>query len=522
MKMHKIFKFILFYAVFNCFGVHVMAATTFLQNTLSPDKYVSPIYLNEIDTIVNEALKTFNVPGVAIGLVVDNQVILSRGYGLRKVDEQLPVTQHTLFPIASCTKAFTTFLLGQLVDEGKVAFDDQVIKYIPEFSLIDQDLTVNLTIRDLLAHRTGIARHDPIWVYLKISRSEIIPLLRHFEPACGLRQEFQYNNFMYAIAGIIIERVTGQSWEDAISARILRPLEMNDSNISIEQLKSNLNFSFPHAEINDIAVTVPFRDLYAVNPGGGINSNIIDMIKWIRLHLSKGSFQGIIQAETLQEMQTLHMTFPPSSNISEEIYQLGYGLGWFIGKYRGHDLISHGGDIDGFSSDVSLLPTEGIGLVILTNSSSDGRYVISSVRNQIFDKILGKESINWQKKMQEMRDKIKIELKKFLENFKITTQIAYPVQSLINYVGSYEHPSYGVFDLSIENNHLIASYGETKTPLYLKSENVFSGQWNVLLAYGINPIVDITFFKNESGEIYKIEIPFEEFRSAKPIIFMRK
>ncbi|MBA3815068.1 MAG: serine hydrolase [Parachlamydiaceae bacterium] len=498
--------------------------TTFLKNR-SPDKYVSPIDFNEIDKIVNEALETFNVPGAAIGLVVDDQIILSRGYGLCKVDEQLPVTKHTLFPIASCTKAFTALLLGQLVDEGKIAFDDQVIKYIPEFSLLDQDLTLNLTIRDLLAHRTGIARHDPIWINLKISRSEIIPLLRYFEPACGLRQEFQYNNFMYALAGIVIERVTGQSWEEAISARILRPLEMKDSNISIEQLKSNLNFSFPHAEVNDIAVTVPFRDLYAINPAGGINSNVIDMTKWVRLHLAKSNFQDIIQGETLQEMQTMQMIISSSassSNNSEEIYQLGYGLGWLIGKYRGFDLISHGGDIDGFSSDISLLPTERIGFVILTNSSSDGRYVISSVRNQIFDKILGKESTNWQKKMQETRDKAKIELKEFLENFKISTQITFPTQALIKYCGSYEHPSYGVFDLRIENDRLIASYGETKTTLYFKSENVFSGQWNVLLAYGINPIIDISFFKNESGEVYKIEIPFEKFRSAKPIIFMRK
>jgi len=180
-----------------------MAATTFLQTTPSPDKYISPVDLNEIETIVNEALKTFNVPGVAIGLVADDRIILSRGYGVRKVDEQLPVTKHTLFPIASCTKAFTALLLGQLIDEGKIAFDDQVIKYIPEFSLLDQDFTLNLTIRDLLAHRAGIARHDPIWVYLKLSRSEVIPLLRHLEPACGLRQEFQYNNFMYTIAGIV-------------------------------------------------------------------------------------------------------------------------------------------------------------------------------------------------------------------------------------------------------------------------------------------------------------------------------
>lgn len=497
-----------------------MAASPSLKTTLPSQKFV--LSIDELDIIVNDALKAFNVPGMALGLVIDNQLILSQGYGVRKVDEELPVTEHTLFPIASCTKSFTALLLGQLVDEGKIAFDDPVIKYIPEFSMLDQDLARNLTIRDLLAHRTGVARHDSIWVYLEISRSKVIELLSHFEPICGLRQEFQYNNFMYTIAGIVIERVLGQSWEDAMSSRLLRPLEMKDSNMSLEQLKISSNFSFPHAEINGITAVVPFCNLYPVNPGGGINSNIVDMAKWVRLQLSRENLQNMIQSETLQEMQTMQIAFSSSPNSDEAIYQLGYGLGWLIGKYRGHDLISHGGDIEGFSSDVSLLPAEGVGLIILTNSGSDGRYVISSVRNWIFDKILAKGNTDWIKKMQEIHDKTKLELKEVLENFKVTSQFIYPVQSLKEYIGSYEHPSYGVIDLNIESNHLVASYGKTKVILYFKSENVFSGQWDVLLAYGINPIIDITFFKNPSGDTYQVEVPFEQFRSAKSITFMRK
>lgn len=505
------FKLILFFFVFHTFGAHVMATSN----------YISRISVDEVNTIVNEALQTFNVPGAALGLVIDDEIILSQGYGVRKVNEQSLVTEQTSFPIASCTKAFTALLLGQLVDEGKISLDDLVIKHIPEISSFHPAVAINLTIRDLLAHRTGMARHDPIWLYLKIARSEIIPRLSHCETVCGLREEFKYNNFMYAIAGIIIEKVTGESWEEALHSRILKPLKMVDTNTSIEQLKKKSNYSSPHAEIMGKAVTIPFRDLHAINPGGGINSNIIDMTKWVRFHLSENRSKDLIQTETLKEMQTMQITFSSYPNNCAEVYQSGYGLGWFIGKYREHQYISHGGNIDGFASDVSLLPTQGIGLIILTNSGNNGRYVISSVRNQIFDKILRKEDVNWPHKMQEAQDKARIEMEGFLEDFKRTTEIFHPVESLKEFVGLYEHPSYGVFDLSINHDHLLATYGEAKIPLYYKSENVFSGQWDVLLYFGINPIIDITFFKDEEGEIQKIEVPFEFYRSAKPITFKR-
>lgn len=472
------------------------------------------ISIEDFDVFVNEVLQSFNVPGVAIGMVLKDQIIFSQGYGYRKVDKQLPVTESMLFPIASCTKAFTSFLLAQLVDENKLAFDDPVVKYVPEFSLLDEDLANNVTIRDLLAHRTGVVRHDPIWVYLEFPRVRVISLLKYFQSNFGLRQKFQYNNFMYTIAGIVIERVTQQSWEEALRSRLLQPLEMKDTNSSIEQLQMSCDFSCPYAEVMGTNIEIPFRNLHSINPGGGINSNIIDMTKWIRLQLSK--------SKTLQEMQSIQMPFSLDCDKSEVICQLGYGLGWMIGKYRGIDFINHGGDIDGFSSDVSLLPTEGLGIVILTNSSTNGHYVISCIRNHIIDKLLKKEATDWVKKAQIMRNKTKVTLQESLDSFSEIKKTSCCVQNLHDYVGFYQHPSYDVLEVNIEDSHLIVSFGTMKLPLYCKSESVFTGQSFVLLAYGINPLIDFTFFRDKAGMVYQVQVPFENFRLAEPILFIKK
>lgn len=502
-------------------GAGIMSATSSNYETISLEGF--NLSTQDIDNIANDAIQKFDVPGASISIVMNDQIILSRGYGFSDLDKQLPVTEYTLFPIASCTKAFTALILGQLVEEGKIEFDDPVQKYIPELYLVDQERTSRLTIRDLLAHRTGVARHDPIWIFTEISRLSVIELLKNFEPACDLRQEFQYNNFMYSIAGIIIERLTGQSWEEAVSSRLLKPLEMRHSITSIRDLHKSSDFSLPHAEIKGIVASIPFRNTFPVSPGGGIISNAVDMSNWLKLQLGQAKYPNdrIIQSQTLEETHKILMPVSSLLNEGEKTYHLGYGLGWFIGKYRDHNLITHGGCIDGFFSDVAFLPEKGIGIVILTNSSSDGQYAIAAIRNQIFDRILEVYDTNWVEKSQEIRMKAKNAVHEALELFNKSSQ-AVSIQPLEAYVGHYTHPAYGTVELKIENNNLFSIFGKTKTPLYFKSEDIFSSQSDELLIYGINPIIDLKFFKDSSATVYKVEIPFEGFRSAKPITFMRE
>lgn len=474
----------------------------------------------DVDFIINEALKTFAVPGVAIGVVVDDQVVLCRGYGFRDVDKKLRVTEHTAFPTASCSKAFTASIFGKLADEGKISLDDPIKKYIPEFSLLDEKRADKVTIRDLLAHRTGIARHDPIWVFSKPSKDAVITILKHVEPACGLREVFQYNNLMYALAGRIIEKVTGLSWEKVVSSYLLNPLEMKESTTSFKEFKKSKEYSKPYAEIEGKVKAVPLLNTFFVNPGSGINSTAIDMTKWVRFQLSKKD--SIISQKTLQELHTLQMPLPVSSDEQEDVYQLGHGLGWFVGKYRGCHFVRHGGDTNGFTSEVALLPEKAIGLVILTNSSSDGRAFISCVRNELFDKVLGVKNSDWMRKSVEFRDECKRGLQQIREAFDQLTHKKHSGEYLKGYSGLYEHPAYGVVKLAKKKDHLLFSYGSLSMKLYYKSEGVFCGQMRELLVYGVNPIIDITFSKDSNGSISKMEVPFEQFRSASPITFIRQ
>lgn len=473
----------------------------------------------EIDDIVNEALKTFNVPGASISLVFKDQTLFSKGYGLRDMATKLPVTENTLFPIASCTKAFTATLLAQLVDEGKVAFDDPVKKYIPEFYLVDEKRSEELTIRDLIAHRTGMARHDPIWYFSDLQKEKLLEILKNLEPACSLRENFQYNNLMYTVAAMVAEKVTGESWEALISSRLLNPLKMENSTTSLETLNEKVDFSSPHAELYGVLTEIPFRDPAVASPGGGLISNALEMANWIKVQLGEGLFgkEAIINPHTLKEM---HIEQMPLSNPVFNEHITGYGLGWFLGNYRNLDLICHSGEIDGFSSDVALLAEKKVGLVILANSSSDGRYLVSAIRNQIFDKILNVYDINWKCKFYAIKNKVK---RHQWDNLELLAKCWNTpcLEPLEIFNGSYTHPAYGTLEVKIEDDMLLAFFGKLATPLFYKMDNVFLGVCPELLIYGASPIIEFKFNKDVNGFIEMVEVPFEGFRSAKPITFRR-
>jgi len=475
---------------------------------------VSPL-TEEIDLLANHALKEFKVPGVAIAIVVDDQIHFARGYGTRKLDEALPVTAETLFPIASCTKAFTATLLGQLVDEGKVAWDDPVKKYIPEFALQDPALGQQVTIRDLLAHRSGVIRHDAIWIASEIPRTSILELIQHLDPGSTFRKEFQYNNFLYAVAGIVVERVTGQSWEKAVTTRLLMPLEMKASSVLLKQLQISLDYSYPHAIMDGKLQTISFLNTYSVNPGSGIISNVLDMANWIRLQLSDGKFldRMVIQPTTLAETHSIQIPLSPPK-VNNEVSQHGYGLGWYVAQYRGHTVIHHGGTTEGFASEVALLPESNMGVVILTNSSSDGHYIANCLRNHILDAFLGLSTIDWVTEIQKGRMVAKQALQSALDGLE---KIKVPSKTdLSSYVGTYEAPGYGLLQISLQEGQLYFAYGKIKMPLYFKEGDTFSGKTRFLELYGINPVMDVTFHHN------KVEVPFEGFRGFKPITFIRK
>ncbi|MBS0622813.1 MAG: serine hydrolase [Verrucomicrobia bacterium] len=473
----------------------------------SPKKQQTPPpSLAGLEEVVQEALTTFNVPGMAIGVVADGKVILSRGYGLRDLIQKLPVTENTLFPIASCTKAFTAFLLGQLVDQGQVAWDDPVIAHLPEFRLADEETTRSLTLRDLVAHRTGLPQHDAIWFCRDMSKAEVLPCLQHLEPVCKVGEKWHYNNFMYLIAGLVIEKVTGHSWEERLHSHLLSPLEMSYSNASVEHLEQSADFSLPYAEINGVLQELSFHALDPVNPGGAINSNVLDMVKWVQLQLSEGA--GLVSAKTLQEMHALQMPLAPETRDMMGVSPSGYGLGWFLGSYQGYDVVRHGGMIDGFNSEIAFIPSKNIGLVLLSNSSTDGAYAIARVRNEILDRLLDTSDASAKVALQ------KIHTSSHQTTPPESTNLKRPLQ---DYVGRYEHPAYGTVEIYLNDHQLIASYGRSTIPLEHRENDTFHGQMRELLIFGVHHLTDFAFFSDASEQIHQVGIAFEP--AAKATVF---
>ncbi len=470
--------------------------------------------LEKIDPMMNKVIEISRIPGMSVGVVVDGKVVFSKGYGVRNFSETSPVTDNSLFAIGSCSKAFTTFAIGQLVDEGMIAWDDPVIKYIPEFRLHDIHATHHLTIKDLVTHRSGLPRHDFVWYNSKFSRSELLNRLQHLEPTSDIREKFQYNNLMYAVAGLVIERLTGQTWEEFIQNRIFDPIGMNLSNFSVDDSQQSNDYASPHSERNEKTEIIPFRNLSNIGPAGSINSSAADMVKWVQLQLSEGNVEGkhLINKATLQEMHIVQMPMPPLPS-EETPYMFGYGLGWMTGLHKGHYTVAHGGGIDGFISSVVLFPKEKIGVVVLTNSDSHGLFPQSAAYG-IADLLMGVEDDQWLSQAEEKEKQMKALLKK-AENENAPTEIV-AVRPFENYVGEFENPGYGTVKVSLDQDALMASHNEISYALKHKCYDHFTVSAKLVETQKFN----CSFISNASGEISELQIAIEPL--LPPIVFKRK
>src|SRR3989344_3387169 len=326
------------------------------------------IVLEDLDAVVQQALQDFNIPGLALGIVVDGHVVLAKGYGFREMELKQSVTPNTVFAIGSCTKAFTTFAMGILMEEGKLNWDQPVLDILPEFRVWDQHATENLTLRDLITHRSGLPRHDYMWNNSSFSREELLKRLRYLEPACDIRERYNYNNLMYMTAGLAMERVAKKNWEEIVSEKILKPLEMNSTSFFIADVQKMSDFAFPHFERNGQLKRVPFRDFSKIGPGGSVNSNVNDLMHWLQMLLASGVYKNtaLVSPAMIQEIEAPSVIVSGYPDNKEAILS-AYGLGWRISSYRGHYHLSHDGGVDGFTASVSLLPQDKIGVVLLVN-----------------------------------------------------------------------------------------------------------------------------------------------------------
>lgn len=405
-----------------------------------------------------EIMTDWGVPGMAVSVIKDGEVIFTQCLGLRDVEKNLPVTTRTLFAIGSCSKAFTSTAAGILVDEGRLEWDAPVIGSFPEFRMYDEYVTMHVSLRDLLSHRTGLPGcYELLWFALPLERKDYFNSLAYLKPNKGFREEFQYSNLIYTVTGVLIGRSAGCTWEEFVKNRIFEPLSMESSNFSVSETLETDDFAQPYQSKDGETVKIAFRNIDSFAPAGGIISNIDDMGRWLLLQLNEGKFGGkqIISSQSLSQLHNPQMAIA-NKELAAWMQASLYGMGWFVSDFRGHRLVEHGGNIDGFSALCSFLPEEGIGVVVLTNSMNVMTYVIA--RN-IFDRLLRYEKRDWNSRYKDLYERIKALSPLISRGSKSGRKTGTkPSLPLANYAGIYEHPAFGRLGISYENGRLSAIY----------------------------------------------------------------
>ena len=479
-----------------------------------PNEILSPALEEYLSETLPQILEKNQIPGAAVALVKDGKIIYQRGVGIRDINTRIPVDENTIFAIGSTSKAFTAVVLGSLVDEGKLDWDDLVSDYIPDFRMKDPVATAQMNIRDIQCHRGGLGRHDFAWFLTRDNRSELLKKIRHLDSFAPFRSRFYYNNWMWLVAGIITERITGKSWEDNIRERIFEPLGMKTANCSVEDTKICSNHSLPHQVQGEEPVIIPLHDISAMGPAGSINANIRDMARWLSMNVNMGSFEGnqIVSQPTLDEIFSPQMAVD-KNNLAiqgfacfKEFSNIDYTLGWFIQHYRGYKMLQHGGGIDGFSSFISVLPEEGVGAAVLTNL--DGTSIHYGITWDLVDRLLDLEPIDWTGKIaareKENQAKYREQGKAFLENRKTDTEPTHPLQ---DYCGEYTNPGYARISLRLEEQNLCGTYAHIPVKLEHFQYDTFMMRFEIPYPQ-IN--IPVSFSSSLMGKINCLSSPMEE------------
>lgn len=357
------------------------------------------IDIQALDQYFTKAQKDWNIPGFSIGIIKDGEVVLAKGYGVLEAGKKEKVNEHTLYAIASNTKAFLSAAIGILVDEGKLDWDDPVVKHLPYFKLYDPFVTTHITVRDLLCHRSGLGTFsgDVMWYKSKLSAEEVIKRAKYLEPAFDFRAGYGYSNLMFITAGEVIHAVTGKTWAAFVEDKIIQPLDMSRTQTSVRPLPKMTNVASPHKPNGDKNAPIPYVNWDNMGAAGGIISSVDDMLKWMDAQLQGGKVgeQRIFSAEAQAEFWHPHVTRKVSNNSKKLLpsrHFSSYGLGWAMFDYGGRMVTRHGGGYDGMYSGVALVPEEKLGVVVLTNSMKG---ISTPMIYQVLDEYLGVEKRDW-------------------------------------------------------------------------------------------------------------------------------
>ncbi len=469
--------------------------------------------LAAFDAAMPKIVKDWNCPGIGVGIVVKGELVFAKGYGYRDYGRKLPFTAKTTAPIASNTKLFTAVAAGLLVEDGKLDWDKPVRQFVPSIRFYNDALDDTVSIRDMLSHRTGITRHDTIWYKSDFTRQELFERLRYLEPTQPPRTLFLYNNMMYAGAGRVVELLSGKSWEDFVRERIFTPLGMTSSTFSIDDMVKQPEHGVPFTERRDSfeLYEIPYyREAAGIGPAGAINSSLEDMSRWLAALMSEGRLDG----KQVLPAGVLKATLAPAIALANtqletrgygELLNPAYGTGRWTASYRGHLIAYHGGDINGFHSQVSMLPTDGIGVVVLVIGDHCAP-LYNYVSYNVYERLLGLSETPWSARGLEIRLKGKEAGKQARAKAGAgRVEGTKPSHPLDDYTGEFEHPAYGMLTVTRNGEELGFDFHKIRLPLrhfhydrFDTPDDEQDGQWSV------------NFETSALGEIDKAQMSLDE------------
>lgn len=433
-------------------------------------------HLDLLNARIDSLRQEWGIPGLALAIVRGDSVLLARGYGVRGVEGGEPVDNATLFAIGSTTKAFTAAAMAMLVSDSVVGWDDRVTEHLPGFVLSDSWITQEITIRDLLAHRSGLPMANTMWLTGELDGDQLIRRLRHLEPAAAFRTELTYQNVLYLAAGRIIAARTGSGWEAFIAERILTPLGMDRTRTGVARLTAESNVATPHVVLSGEVQAVPYRDIHAIGPAGSLVSSAGDMAKWLRFQLAGGEIAGrrLVGEDALLETRRPQVIMRPDGPLRvlyPDARRLAYAMGWVVAEYRGMILLDHTGGIDGMTSLVALVPELDLGVAILTNLQS--RLPPYWALYSVLDHILGAQPVDRSGDLRAMADQFDAAIAAAPER----TPDAPPSHALAAYAGEYVSRPIGTARVTVRSDNLVLEMGRLSATLQPWHFDTFRAHW---------------------------------------------
>jgi len=447
------------------------------------------VNLKKLDQYYAKMVKEWDVPSATIGIVKDGKLVFTGSYGVKEMGKAERPNANTNYAIASNSKAFTSTILGMLVDEGKLNWNDKVIDHLPYFAVYDPWVSANVTIRDLLSHRVGLGTFsgDVIWYKSNLSAEEIVKRVKFIPKAYDFRAGYGYSNVMYITAGEVIRKITGKSWAENVKERIFDPLGMDNTVTNPNKLESIGNYATPHARENDVNLPIDWVNWEEIGALGGVISNVNDISKWMILNLN----HGIISNDTLFSKNTRNMVWMPHNshyinhtkkNDFNRHFN-AYGLGWGISDYHGNLRVGHTGGYDGMITAITMIPDKKIGIVVLTNGMKSP---IMAATYYGLDQFLGEESIDWSVKMLEARNTSQKKDTRVSERKSARTLNTKPSIALDDYMGTYKSDIYGAIKISKKGDDLQMNFEHSpdlSATLVHWHYDVFEIKWDVKHAW---------------------------------------